>query len=56
MDNRQVEVTGGHGLILQNAEKGGELAFMWSTAERSYFLFGLLTEAQAIADANALAP
>lgn len=56
MDNRQVQVTGGQGLILQNAEKGGELAFMWSTGERSYFLFGLLTEADAIAAANALAP
>jgi hypothetical protein len=54
MDNRHVRLAAGSGLLLQNAEKGGELVLMWSDGERSYFLSGLLTEAQAIATANAL--
>ena len=54
MDIRQVPLASGTGLLLQNADKGGELAFMWSAADRSYFLTGLLTEAQAIATANSL--
>src|SRR5262245_46699226 len=36
MDIRQVPLPGGPGLLLQNADKGGELAFMWSSADRSY--------------------
>jgi len=54
MDNRQVPLASGSGLLLQNAEKGGELALMWSSGGRSYFLSGLLTEAQAVAAANDL--
>jgi hypothetical protein len=54
MDNRQVRLNSGSGLLLQNAEKGGELALMWSDGDRSYFLSGLLSEAQAIATGNAL--
>lgn len=54
MDNRQVRLAAGSGLLLQNADKGGELALMWSDGDRSYFLSGLLTEAQAIATANEL--
>ena len=54
MDIRQVPIGSGTGLLLQNADKGGELALMWSTADRSYFLSGQLTEAQAIAAANSL--
>ena len=54
MDIRQVPLASGTGLLLQNGDKGGELALMWSTADRSYFLSGLLTEAQAIATANSL--
>jgi hypothetical protein len=49
MDIRQVPMTSGTGLLLQNADKGGELAFMWSSGDRSYFLTGLVTEDQAIA-------
>jgi hypothetical protein len=54
MDNRQVRLSSGSGLLLQNAEKGGELALMWSDGERSYFLSGLLSEDRAIATGNAL--
>jgi hypothetical protein len=54
MDIRQVPIGSSTGLLLQNAEKGGELALMWSTSDRSYFLSGLLTEEQAIADAKSL--
>ena len=54
MDIREVQLTTGTGLLLQNAEKGAELAFMWSTADRSYFLSGFLTEAAAIALANSI--
>ena len=54
MDNRHVRLAAGDGLLLQNADKGGELVLMWNDGERSYFLSGLLSEAQAIAAANAL--
>jgi hypothetical protein len=54
MDIRQVSMTSGTGLLLQNADKGGELAFMWSTGDRSYFLTGLVTEDQAIAIGKSL--
>jgi len=54
MDNRQVPLASGSGLLLQNAEKGGELALMWNSGDRSYFLSGQLSEAQAIAVANGL--
>jgi len=54
MDNRQVRLRSGSGLLLQNAVKGGELALMWSDGERSYFLSGLLSEDQAMAAGNAL--
>jgi hypothetical protein len=54
MNNHHVTLASGSGLLLQNAEKGGEMAFMWSDGDRSYFLSGLLTEAQAIAAANEL--
>lgn len=54
MDIREVRLTSGSGLLLQNADKVGELALMWSDADRSYFLTGLLTEAQAIVVANSI--
>jgi hypothetical protein len=54
MDIREVQLTTGSGLLLQNADKGGELAFMWSTSDRSYFLSGIMTEDEAIATANSL--
>lgn len=54
MDIREVQLASGSGLLLQNADKGGELAFMWSTTDRSYFLSGLMTEDEAIALANSL--
>jgi hypothetical protein len=52
MDIRQVPMAAGPGLLLQNADKGGELAFMWSVGDRSYFLTGLIGEEQAIAVAK----
>jgi hypothetical protein len=54
MDIREVQLGAGPGMLLQNAEKGGELALMWSDADRSYFLTGLVTENQAIAIANSV--
>jgi hypothetical protein len=54
MDIREVRLNAGTGLLLQNADKGGELALMWSSADRSYFLTGLMPEAEAIAMANSL--
>jgi hypothetical protein len=54
MDIRHVPMPSGSGLLLQNADKGGELAFMWTTGDRSYFLTGLVPEDQVIAIANSL--
>jgi hypothetical protein len=54
MDIRQVALPSGSGLLLQNADKGGELAFMWSTRDRSYFLTGLVSEDEVIAIAKTL--
>jgi hypothetical protein len=54
MDIREVKLAAGFGMLLQNADKGGELAFLWSDADRSYVLTGLMTEAQAIAIANSV--
>ena len=54
MDIRQVPMTSGPGLLLQNADKGGELAFMWSSGDWSYFLMGLITEDRAIAVGKSL--
>ena len=54
MDIREVRLNAGNGLLLQSADKGGELALMWSDADRSYFVTGLMTEAQVIAMANSL--
>lgn len=54
MDNRQVQLASGSGLLLQNAEKGGELVLMWSSGDRSFYMSGLMSEAQAIATANSL--
>ena len=54
MDIRGVKLTSGSGILLQNADKGGELALMWSDADRSYVVTGLMTETQAIALANSV--
>jgi hypothetical protein len=54
MDIREVQLTTGSGLLLQNADKGGELVLMWSTVDRSYFLSGLMAEDEAIDMANSL--
>jgi hypothetical protein len=54
MDVHEVQLNAGPGMLLQNAEKSGELALMWSDADRSYFLTGLVTENQAIAIANSV--
>jgi hypothetical protein len=54
MDIHDVTLMSGRGLLMQNAEKIGELALMWNAGDRSFFLSGLLTEQQAIAIANGL--
>jgi len=54
MDIREAQLRSGSGLLVQNADKGGELALMSSTGDRSYFLSGLMTEDEAIAMANSL--
>jgi hypothetical protein len=54
MDIHEVRLNSGSGMLLQNADKVGELAFAWSTADRSYFLTGQLTEAQVIEIANSI--
>ena len=54
MDIREVRLNSGPGLLLQNASKIGELALAWSSADRSYFVTGQLTEAEAIDLANSI--
>jgi hypothetical protein len=54
MDIHEVRLTSGSGVLLQNGDKVGELALAWSNADRSYFITGQLTEAQAIEIANSL--
>ena len=54
MDIREVPIASGSGLLLQNADKSGELMLMWSSPDRTYVLSGLMSEAQAIATANSL--
>jgi hypothetical protein len=54
MDIHEVRLNSGSGLLLQNAGKVGELALAWATADRTYFVTGLLTEAQAIEVANSI--
>jgi hypothetical protein len=54
MDIHETRLNSGSGMILQNADKIGDLAFAWSSADRSYFITGHLTEAQALEIANSL--
>jgi hypothetical protein len=54
MDIRDVHLDSGSGVLLQNADKIGELALAWSTADRSYFITGQLTEQQVIEIANSI--
>jgi hypothetical protein len=54
MDIHDVPLNSGSGVLLQNGDKVGELALAWSTADRSYFVTGQLSEAQAIEIANSL--
>jgi hypothetical protein len=54
MDIHEVRLKSGSGTILQNADKVGEMAFAWSTADRSYFITGQLTEAQVTEIANSI--
>jgi hypothetical protein len=54
MDIHEVRLNSGRGLLLQNAGKVGELALAWTSADRSYFVTGLLTEAQVIELANSI--
>ena len=54
MDIHEVRLNSGPGILLQNADKVGEIAFAWSSADRSYFITGQLTEAQVIEIANSM--
>jgi hypothetical protein len=54
MDIHEVRLNSGSGTLLQNADKVGELAFAWSSADRSYFLSGQLTEPQVVEIANSI--
>jgi len=54
MDIHEVRLNSGSALLLQNGDKVGELALAWSSADRTYFVTGLLTEAQAIETANSI--
>ncbi len=54
MDIHEVRLNSGTGVLLQNADKIGELALEWSTADRTYFVTGLLTEAQITELANSV--
>jgi hypothetical protein len=54
MDIRDVRLNSGSGVLLQNGDKVGELALAWSSADRSYFITGQLTEAEVIEIANSL--
>ena len=54
MDIHEVRLNSGSGLLLQNAAKVGELALAWSSADRTYFVTGLMTEAQVIELANSI--
>ena len=54
MDIHEVRLNSGSGMLLQNGDKIGELALAWSTADRTYFITGQLTEQQAIEVANSI--
>jgi hypothetical protein len=54
MDAHQVKLQAGSGTLFQNGSKQGDLALAWSDADRSYFLSGQLTEAEAIAAADSV--
>ena len=54
MDIHDVGLNSGSGVLLQNGDKVGEMAFAWSTADRSYFIAGQLTEAQVVEIANSI--
>jgi hypothetical protein len=54
MDIHEVRLNSGSGMLLQNADRIGELAFAWSTTDRSYFITGQLTEAKVIEIANSI--
>jgi hypothetical protein len=54
MDVHQVKLKAGSGTLFQNGSKQGELALAWSDADRTYFLSGQLTEAEAIATADSI--
>lgn len=54
LDVHQVKLRAGSGTLFQNGSRQGELALAWSDADRSYFLSGQLTEAQAVATADSI--
>jgi hypothetical protein len=54
MDIHEVRLKSGSGMLLQNASKVGDVALVWSTGNRSYFVTGTLTEAQVIAIADSI--
>ena len=54
MDVHDVKLHAGTGTLLQNGSKQGELALAWSDDERTYFLSGQLTEAEAVSTADSI--
>jgi hypothetical protein len=54
MDVHDVKLRAGAGTLLQNASKQGALALVWSDDDRTYFLSGQLTEAEALSTADSI--
>jgi hypothetical protein len=54
MDIHDVKLRTGTGTFMQNGSKQGEVALAWSDEDRTYFLSGQLTEAEAIATADSI--
>jgi hypothetical protein len=54
MDVHDVKLRAGTGTLLQNGSKQGELALAWSDDDRTYFLSGQLTEAEAVSTADSI--
>jgi hypothetical protein len=54
MDVHDAKLRAGTGTLLQNGSKQGELALAWSDNDRTYFLSGQLTEAEAVSTADSI--
>jgi hypothetical protein len=54
MDVHDAKLRAGTATLLQNGSKQGELALAWSDNDRTYFLSGQLTEAEAVSTADSI--